>query len=548
MKHFEFFNQFVPKKKIFTPNIGVWCYSRVSSKDQYDNNSSIQRQIDAIEEFARKNSYSILEKFGGTYESAKSDFTRKEFVSLIARVKKSRQKPFAIIVYKMSRFSRSGGNAIGLVNQLVEELGVHLIESASGASTTTERGKVAIYESLFHAFKENLERKEIIIPNMKAFIKKGNRFGHAPFGYDHFGPRVVNEKFYNREQKILINKEGKILREAWNWKLTGNYSDAQIIIKLKTRGLNLSKQKLSKIWRNPFYCGILINCLSEEAIQGKWEPIISKEHFIKVQKILEVNPSGYQHNKNEELRPLTRSLKCSECGNFMVGYKVKKKDLHYYRCLKCSGVSINANAVGKSRKKNAEQLLSELLAKFQISNSIYPLMELQLKKIFAHFNDRNFDEDHNLTAKLLKIQKDLKELKIRRGLNQIDQEMFELTAEHLNTEIGLLNREINNKAPKISNLENLLSVSLKKLQNLNEIWSSSDLEGKRILQKTLFPDGIFFDAKKHEYLTFNSNKFLGLISSLSENYVEKKNATFPKFDEKSRFVSGSRLELPTFGL
>src|SRR5678815_4544012 len=122
-------------------------YTRVSSKEQFDNNSSVSRQKDANYEYAEKNGYQIIEEFGGTYESAKSDFTRKEFKRLIDKVQKSRRKPYGILVFKMSRFSRSGGNAIGLVNYLVETLGVHLIEVSSGVTTTTERGKLAIYES-----------------------------------------------------------------------------------------------------------------------------------------------------------------------------------------------------------------------------------------------------------------------------------------------------------------------------------------------------------------------------------------------------------------
>ncbi|MFT3901652.1 MAG: recombinase family protein [Niabella sp.] len=144
----------------------------------------------------KKCSFSITEEFGGTYESGKSDFTRKEFKHLISKVESSRKKPYAILVYKMSRFSRSGGSAIGLVNRLVDELGVHLIEVTTGLSTTTERGKAAIYESLFHAYKENLERKEIIIPSMKAYLEKGNRLGTCPQGYDHYGPRVKRKNSY----------------------------------------------------------------------------------------------------------------------------------------------------------------------------------------------------------------------------------------------------------------------------------------------------------------------------------------------------------------
>ena len=544
----KFFNQFVQKKKTPVENLGVWCYSRVSSKEQFENNSSIQRQIDANEVFAKNNNYVVTEKFGGTYESAKTDFTRKEFMKLIDKVKKSKHKPFAIIVYKMSRFSRSGGNAIGLVNYCVEDLGVHLIESSSGISTTTERGKAAVYESLFHAFKENLERKEIIIPNMQAYIKKGYRFGHSPLGYDHFGPRVRNDKFYSREQKLVINKDGRLLKEAWNWKLSGQLSDAQILRKLEVNGLKISKQKLSKIWRNPFYCGILINSLSDEPITGRWPKLISQQHFMKIQKILECNPGGYQHNKQEELRPLSRSLKCSKCENYMVGYEVKKKGIHYYRCLKCLGVSINANGQSKSRKKNAEQLLYDLLQKFEIPSTYYPLIELQLKKLFTHFNNPALDKDTVLADRLSALQKDLKNLKIRRGLGQIDQETFDLTNEHLYEAIAQINKEMDSEIPKISNLEKLIVESLKKLTKLNVVWSSSNLEEKRIFQKTLFPNGIFFDAEKHEYLTFNSNKFMAVVNSLSTEYAENKNATFPNFQEKSRSVSGSGLEPPTFGL
>ncbi len=194
----------------------------------------------------------MTEEFGGTYESAKSDFTRKEFKRLIDRVQSSRKKPYAILVYKMSRFSRSGGNAIGLVNKLVDEMGVHLIEVCSGISTTTERGKAAIYESLFHAYKENLEKKEIIIPSMRAFIQKGFVLEFLTVGYDHYGPRVRREKFLSHKQRVEINKDGELLREAWQWKLSRLYSDVQILNKLAARGLKLAPQKLSKIRHNPF--------------------------------------------------------------------------------------------------------------------------------------------------------------------------------------------------------------------------------------------------------------------------------------------------------
>ncbi len=110
----------------------VWLYTRVSSKTQFERNGSIDTQLEESKGFAEKNNLEIVKTFGGSYESAKGDFTRKEFKSLIDEVKRKRTKPYAILIYKINRFSRSGGSAIGLVDDLVQRQGVHLIETYSG--------------------------------------------------------------------------------------------------------------------------------------------------------------------------------------------------------------------------------------------------------------------------------------------------------------------------------------------------------------------------------------------------------------------------------
>ena len=550
MSQLDYFKKFSPKKEVnLQTNFGVWSYTRVSSKEQFEQNSSVERQKEANREYAANCGYTIIEEFGGTYESAKSDFTRKEFSRLLDRIKKSRKKPYAILVYKMSRFSRTGGGAIGLVSYLVDDLKVHLIEVSSGLNTTTERGKAAVWESLFHAFRENLERKEIIIPNMKAFLKAGNHFSRAPEGYDHYGPKVRNEKLFSHKQKIVINETGKLLKEAWQWKLSGLHSDAQILLKLANRGLKIQPQKISVIWRNPFYCGINTNKLLDEPVKGNWEAIVSVQDFMKVQQLLENNNSGYQHKKEEDDRPLTRLLKCDNCDGYMVGYKNNQKNLHYYRCLKCRGVSLNAKTTPKAKRKSADQLFLELLDKYQLPKNVIPLIKIQLTKIFNYYNNSgNAENENHLQKQLIVLQTQLKQLKIRFGLNQIDKETYDITQEHLNGQILQINKELNNGDVKISNLEKMLSESLKKLGNISRIWGSSDLESKRIIHKTLFPEGIFYDVQNHQYLTRKVNGFVELVSSVSNLYNGNKKRNSQDFDESSCLVRESRLELPTFGL
>lgn len=549
MNDIRYFQKFVVDKsdnKNIKPNLYVWTYTRVSSKDQFDKNSSVERQLEASQHYANEKNYQITEEFGGTYESGKSDFTRKEFTRLIEKVRSSRSKPLAVLVYKMSRFSRSGGGAIGLVNTLVEELGVHLIEVCSGQTTMTDRGKIGIYESLFHAHKENLEKKEIVIPSMIASLNAGIWIGGCPTGYDQYGKKVTNEKFFSFKQRLEINKDGQLLKEAWKWKASGIYSDAQIIAKLAVRGLRISKQKMSQMWRNPFYCGIIINRLLDEPVKGKWTPLVSREDFIKVQQILENNPSGFQHNKDEEMRPLTRLLKCNDCGNYMVGYRNNQKNLHYYRCLKCNGVSLNAFTTMRAKKKGANDLFLDFLKKYMIPDSIIPLVKMQLVKIYNHYKEGNSTNEAALENQLGNLEKKLKDLKIRYGLGDIDRETYDLTFAHLSNQIVGVTKEMSiTLTPKISNLERLISSALKKLSKLSEVWRLSNLDVKRRIQKTLFPEGVLYDVKNHQYLTKKTNSFIHLTSCISNGYIKNKNWTSQFLLEKSSWAPPAGFEPAT---
>lgn len=88
----------------------------------------------------------------------------------------------------------------------------------------------------------------------------------------------------------------------------------------------------------------------------------------------------------------------------------------------------------------------------------------------------------------------------------------------------------------LANLDLLISVSLQKLENLSVIWASNDLERKRIMHKTLFPEGIFYDAEKHECLTTQTNGFIALTNCLAEEYKQNKNRNHQFLLEDSGLV------------
>ena len=69
-----------------------------------------------------------------------------------------------------------------------------------------------------------------------------------------------------------------------------------------------------------------------------------------------------------------------------------------------------------------------------------------------------------------------------------------------------------------------------------------------MLQKILFPDGIFYDAENNQYLTKNTNKFIELIDCILNSYDQKTKEEFPIKVENSSIVARTRLELVTSGL
>ncbi|MDC1435049.1 recombinase family protein, partial [Flavobacteriaceae bacterium] len=73
MNTLERFKEFAPKKHQLGQNRNAIIYTRVSTKEQADTNTSLETQKKYCENYAKSNGYKVVDYFGGTYESAKSD-------------------------------------------------------------------------------------------------------------------------------------------------------------------------------------------------------------------------------------------------------------------------------------------------------------------------------------------------------------------------------------------------------------------------------------------------------------------------------------------
>ncbi|MGH2666886.1 recombinase family protein [Flavobacterium sp.] len=528
----------------------IWGYTRVSSKLQLVNNS-LEEQRSEIVQFASKNGYTLKNILGGTYESASGDFTRKEFTKLLEEVKSAKQKPFAIAIKFISRFSRTGGNAITIVHELVDKLGVHLIETSSGLCTNDEYSKLDIYSKLLDARRENMDRLEKTLPGMKALLRSGNWLGKAPRGYTMRGKKVGDYALMQDTQSITINEEGEILKKAWKWKLAG---ERDFVIRQKLEKLNLiiSKQGMSSMWRNPFYCGILVNSLIEEPVKGNWAGLISQEDFLKIDDMLshdnKVTVKEYSKAKVNEFRPLTGFLRC-ECGCLLTSYEVRKKKAHYYKCQKCTNASFNALTTQKSKMEGLNDSFERFLSNFSLNSRFAEPFKMQLNKIFDVMNEEAKEEMKSLIEKKKNIETKIENLDKRYFDNpNFGDEKYNKYVLEFETELKIIESQIMINTKKISNHSRHIDQVVEKVSNISKYWREGDVERKIRIQNLVFPEGLSIRAENRQYLTEKVNLIFSLVSTFPRyEGGNKKQKTHQNFDG-SFLVAGTGLEPVTFGL
>ncbi len=500
-------------------------YTRVSTKEQAENNNSLTTQKAFCEEYASKNGLEVAGYFGGTYESAKTD-ERKEFKRMIQYAKQNSTIGF-IIVYSYDRFSRSGTNGSYIADEL-DKQGITLIAVTQKVDTSNAGGKMQQDFFFLLSRFDNEMRRDKTKTGMTELLRKGFWQWPPPRGY-------VNTKKYHKSEDwdIQVNKEGELLRKAFQWRAKNTYSSAEIVRKLNALGMKINERRLHEIFKNPFYCGILMTkMLPGEFIPGRHKAIVSQEDFIKINTPESKVVSKTYEAMSDDL-PLKKSLYCPECMNLMTGFLVKAKGLFYYKCQKkCKGVVSSANKLHKS--------FVSLLNKYQFNlNNLDEIVQEIMQHKLIEMSKSDANEVAASKTKLAKARKDIETIEGRFALGQIDAVIFKKFSEKYKTEISELEEKITNPNLTSSNLKKCIEFGFKISKNLSKIWESGDLFDKHKLQHLLFPDGFAYDKQNGQVQTFRTNTFFDLIHSISNVLSEIKNGDSIKIDRISVRVTSS---------
>ncbi len=528
-------------------NRNIIAYTRVSSKQQ-QSNYSLQEQQREIREYAQKHNLTIVDTFGEKYESASDDFTRKEFQKLITKIKKRKDRPYAVAIKFINRFSRTGDNAIAIVMDLVDNYGVHLIETSSELTTETFDGRMAIYNKLLEARKENHERLKKTLPGMKAFLIAGNWLGNAPYGYTIYGKRVTDISRIRENQEMVINEEGEVLKKAWQWKLQGE-RDCVILQKMADYGVVISKQKLSDIWRKPVYSGVNTNSLLDEPVIGNWEAMVSIEGFMKVNQMLKPSTGGtYNTNSVNDDRPLARFLICEKCGTPLTGYVVRQKNAHYYKCNVCRGVNMNAKTTVRAKEMGLNDSFNVLLKGIELEPHSARLFKKHVRKIFGYLNKDAVMLQSSLGKQLEAVEVKMEKLEDRYLYDDLEPEVYHRHKAKLEAEKSQIQSKTKNMNGDLSNhLVHLESIAFAS-QNLSKYWTMGSYPIKDRIQRAVFPKGLVIVPEKRQYLTKDINKFMLIRPGNTRDTGGNKKEKVGENTDLSYLVAGAGLEPTTFGL
>ena len=483
-------------------NCVIW--TRVSTKRQEDNGGSLDDQRCKCEEFARQNGYRIKGYFGGTHESGRTPGPMlKEMYQAIKKDKTITH----LIISAVDRFSRSVAQGATIIANLIQ-LKVVIVEASSGVDSSTREGMMMIHFKLGLAEWDNGNRTDKFTSGRKHCLESGVYCGAAkPLGYDKHGKSMGTT--------FTLNDKGKLLVKAFRWKLQG-MANCQILERLSTYGLDLTKQKLHNILTNPFYAGkIRHKMLDGRLVDGNQPCIVSYEDFLRVQEILSGRTGVYKHKKETPRFPLKRHVLCSKDHTPFTAYTVKAKNIDYYKC-NLNGCKTNVSA------KKLHSKYEEILRSYNIPDELKGV----LHKMICGMIDANYEEQKQAETTLKKLksecQNKMKNCRVRFGMGEIDDEIYQETIESLQAKLDKIELELSNCKKNLSNhsdeVEHIFTICCK----LDSLWKNSPLEICQKIQNLLFPDGILWDKEIDNYRTYHENEALSVIVRISKLCKNKK--------------------------
>lgn len=521
-------------------------YIRVSTEMQAERDSLINQE-EIISGFARARGKEVkIYKDAGI--SAK-DKDRPAFQEMLADIRRGLIE--AVVVTKLDRITRSLTDLLFL-KEFFEEHGIAFISVAQNLDTSTPMGRFSFYILGLVAQLEREMTAERVAEDMKnrARRKKWNG-GVVPYGftsqmrhYREWLKRKAREKVKEAgggslqkvmqsleqdqatkqealeharkmmaEPKVLVvdPAEAEVVKNIF--KLYQKHKTFRGVVHrlnssgIKTRdGQPWASTSIHRILQNPFYYGALTynkrkshgktSRLRPEGehiiVEGVFEPIISKEEFVEVQKII-ADQRRIPSAAKASSYLLTGLLECQLCGTRMYGYTYHdpRKDGRLYQYYRCNGHISKGSSVCPGNTVDA-RLVETLITEELKSLATNPE---KLKEKTSDFKIKFDQEIQPMLDRQTSVQRALAGIdkRFRRLLGLYEEEVIEKKEfiqgkGVLDAERGFLAEEMEEIGRQIlgNDLSGFdLEGTLSSIHNLAEVFEELDLQERKELLRTV---------------------------------------------------------------
>lgn len=514
-------------------------YIRVSTDEQADKGYSQRDQEERLRRYCENYHIIIGEIIYEDY-SAKT-FNRPEWIKLLETLKKRSSKTNLLLFTKWDRFSRNAGDAYQMINLLKKyNVEPQAIEQPLDLSIPENKMMLAIYLAAPEV--ENDRRALNTYYGMRRAKKEGRLMGRAPYGY-------VN-KITENGRKYVTQKEPEASNMKWafNEMAKGIFSASQIMEMMnKSGGKQIKISAFLAGLRNPAYCGkIYIEQYNEEEahfVPSIHEPLISEELFEKVQSVMDGNVNPARPNAKilcDENLPLRGFLVCPECHHLITGSASTGRTgqkYYYYHCKSSCGYRYKSEIVNNK--------FIQLLEALEMRESIKKYLKKVLKQNFEKLVNNPMHEKKVVLLEIDRLNSRLKSARTKLLEDVIDND------EYLEIKVDCKD-QIDKLESKLSKVEDkkkidfpkLLDQALSNLVNLSKVYADGDIEVKRKIVGSMFPEKLeFFE---NHYRTTKANVLLSYIYQINNELGAKKNRKESELSPLSGLVPEAGLEPARF--
>lgn len=328
------------KKRI----LRVAIYGRVSTEEQALRGFSIEAQVDALKEYAKKNNMKIVDIYlDEGISGAKPPLKRPALNRLLEDVKAG--KIDMILFTKLDRWFRSVKEYFK-VQEILEDNKVEWKTILEDYDTSSANGQMAI--TIFLAVAQN--ERDRTAERIKVVLDHKRKNKEACFGGPNLPLGYMKEVDENGKSRLVKDPETKeAVQEFWDMLIKTHNLNKAIRLMHNKYNIHRDWKTWSRMTQREFYCGM------HRDVQDFCPAYVTPEEFLKFQErdTVKATPTGIPYFFKGLMR-------CQSCGNKLCGDSDRRKATIYksYRCrMRCRGCE---NGQSFSEKKIEKQLLERL--------------------------------------------------------------------------------------------------------------------------------------------------------------------------------------------